>query len=95
VAYRAPTGTYWFGHLLYGCRGLDQNPTTTVLVVGDLTALWAFALRVRGNDPAGPENVSWADIEPSLCDRWTLWAEDDPVAPQMTRQQKLSQVCPE
>lgn len=95
VAFRAPSRLY------FGCRWPDTLAASTYWIDLDPSALGelaAFAAAIVGGANAGPVTIGSpaSGQEPTLCDRYWLWAEDEgPRAPEMTRERKIRQACVE
>lgn len=93
-AFRPPVRLY------YGCRSPDTLDTFTAWIDLDREQLAAFAALAAamaagdGHDPVTLRLPPPAPQQPTLCDRYWLWATDEGGrAPGMTRARKLAQAC--
>jgi hypothetical protein len=95
IAFRAPSRLY------FGCRWSDTLAATTHWLDLDpaaLADLATLAAAIVGGANARPVSISLpvSGQQPTLCDRYWLWAEDEgPRAPEMTRERKIRQACAE
>jgi hypothetical protein len=93
IAFRPPARLY------FGCRWPDTLATSTQWVdldPGQRETLVQFAAALARGDGTTPLELPDAPAagEPSQCDRFWLWAEDEGTrAPRMTRARKLEQAC--
>lgn len=97
VAYRPPTADWWVGYVLWGCRDTSQIPETWVLELNGryLRDLFPLMSAIQENSIGGPITFPIRMSPPTQCDRFVLWAEDEgEIAPEMTRERKIEQVCP-
>lgn len=93
VAFRPPSRLY------FGCRWSDTLAASTHWIDLDATQigeLAAFAAAITGGANAAPVAIGSpaSGQQPTLCDRYWLWAEDEGArAPEMTRERKIRQAC--